>query len=540
MLPSGLKSPREVNLYYDEVYFALIKSGQAHPFIYPWATGGAAIVLLYLLIDHRKSPVLRWLRCPVFAFLLAYQGWCIATNRARSPAAAFGVGLISSWGTLWVAAIMIVNDCQTDFSRVERRSSSDEAGSNGAVTNGSVQNQPTNQKTKSASDPIAPTTNDISPKHEQLLYWQSYPTSSFLSRIDWVADVFCSFRGVGWNWQTSGIPPPPKWIKDQLRQHENAGGASDKPTSMAVTTSRSGIRRFANRSELIRNTAINITIGYIALDIIVTLMHKDPYFWGYIESKAPAHLPHVIQDSDFLTHVYRLLLSLAGIYAALATIFKLGPAFFCGMLGPRWLGVRGEAWMNPADMFGSYNMVFTKGLAGWWGGWWHQTFRFAFEAPTSRLLEVTGIDKRSAAGKALSLFIAFFLSGCLHAAGSYTQLGDTRPLLGPFQFFMLQAIGILAQTLATQQMKKMGLLQSCPKLLCQATNFVLVHVWLYYTAPLLVDDFARGGVWLFEPIAFSPLRGLGFGAPDDQFFAMWHGLAWWRTGDHWWDSGIAL
>ncbi|KAK3659634.1 hypothetical protein LTR22_008365 [Elasticomyces elasticus] len=314
MLPPGLKSPREVNLYYDEVYFSLIKSGQAHPFIYPWATGGAAIVLLYLLIDHRKSPVLRWLRFPVFAFLVAYQGWCIATNRARSPAAAFGVGLISSWGTLWVAAIMIANDCQTDFRRIERRSSNDKVGPNGTVTNGSVRNQLTNQTTKSASDPVTPTTNDISPKHEQLLYWQSYPSSSFLSRMDWVADVFCSFRGVGWNWQTSGIPPPPKWVEDQLRQHEEAGG--DKPSSMAVTTSRSGVRRFANRAELIRNTAINITIGYIALDIIVTLMHKDPYFWGYVESKAPAHLPHVIQDSDFLTHVYRLLLSLAGIYAA--------------------------------------------------------------------------------------------------------------------------------------------------------------------------------------------------------------------------------
>lgn len=196
--------------------------------------------------------------------------------------------------------------------------------------------------------------------------------------------------------------------------------------------------------------------------------------------------------------------------------------------------------MNPVDMFGSYRAVFDKGLAGWWGGWWHQTFRFAFEAPTMRLLEATGIEKRSTLGRAFGLFIAFFLSGCLHACGSYTQQGDTRPILGPMRFFLLQACGIIAQTLATQGLKRIGVIDRCPKLICQLGNFVLVHVWLYYTAPLLVDDFAKGGVWLFEPIPLSPLRGLGFGAPDDRFFAWWNGLFWWRSGKHWWDTGIAL
>ncbi|KAK1084113.1 hypothetical protein LTR48_005749 [Friedmanniomyces endolithicus] len=304
--------------------------------------------------------------------------------------------------------------------------------------------------------------------------------------------------------------------------------------------SRTGIRRYADRSALLTNAAISLVIGYILLDGIKTLMHRDPYFWGYVDSEAPPYLPALITNSHILTRTYRLVLSLAGIYTALWTIFKLGPACFCGVLGPKWLGVRGEAWMNPADMFGSYNMVLTKGLAGWWGGWWHQTFRLAFEAPSVRLLKATGIDKHSFSGKALSLFIAFFLSGCLHASGSYTQLGDTRPLLGPMRFFLLQAVGILVQTVTTQQLKRAGLVDKCPKLLRQATNFTLVHIWLYHTAPLLVDDFAKGGIWLFEPVPFSPFRGLGYGAPDDQFFAFWNGLAWWRNGEHWWDIGIAL
>lgn len=195
--------------------------------------------------------------------------------------------------------------------------------------------------------------------------------------------------------------------------------------------------------------------------------------------------------------------------------------------------------MNPADMFGSYSVVLDKGLAGWWAGWWHQTFRLAFEGPATRIMEALHIEKKSPSGRAISLFVAFFLSGCLHACGSYTQLGDTRPLLGPMRFFLLQAVGILMQTTATAWLEKVGFLERLPRVVKQAANFVIVHIWLYYTAPLLVDDFARGGVWLYEPVAISPLRALGFGAKDDGLFC-WDRMVWWRTGKHWWDTGIAL
>ena len=72
---------------------------------------------------------------PIFAFLVAFQAWCILTNKAKNAAAAFGVGLISSWGLLWVAAIMVFNDCQTDFARIECVGASME---NGHAVNGSV------------------------------------------------------------------------------------------------------------------------------------------------------------------------------------------------------------------------------------------------------------------------------------------------------------------------------------------------------------------------------------------------------------------
>lgn len=247
----------------------------------------------------------------------------------------------------------------------------------------------------------------------------------------------------------------------------------------------------------------------------------------------------IIRSSTVLTRSYRLLLSLWAVQTALRTIFKLGPLFFCGILGPELIGLRGEAWMNPVDMYGSYTNVLDGGLAGWWGGWWHQIFRFGFEAPATYLMQLAGIEKRSVPGKLISLFVAFFLSGCIHASGSHTQLGDTRPLQGPMKFFLLQAVSIVAQMVCIAFLARFGVVAKSPRWLRRLANFILVHVWLYKTAPLLMDDFASGGVWLFEPVAISPLRGLGFGQPDDGWWCLEHQRLWWWTGKHWWDTGIA-
>lgn len=512
MLPPNLETPREVTLHYNNIYEDLIKSGEALPFLYPWAAAGAFAVIGYLLIDHRQH---RWTRHIVYGLLVAFQIWCIRTTRAVHPAAAFGVGLLSGWGLLWVFAVMVARDCQKDFVRLQRRDK--DASMNGSTANGNA----------------AKADGGLQTKFDEL-YWQSYP-SKLADRIDWIADVFCSFRGVGWNFQVSGVPRLPKQIEAQI--HSNID-APEAPETM--TTSRTGIRRIADRNLLFRNCLRDLVIGYFILDIIKTLMSRDRYFIGYTDAAAPTYLPLVIQHSHFLTKGYRLLTSLAGVYFALREIFTLGPLFFCYIVGPKYIGLRGETWMNPVDMFGNFSNILDNGLAGWWGGWWHQAFRYGFQAPTDRLLEALDMEKKSQEGKLVGMFVAFTLSGCLHACGSYTQLGETSPMGGPFLFFFLQPFGIIAQLAGAYGLKQVGVSPRLPKAIRQAANFALVHAWLYYTAPLLMDDFAKGGVWLYEPLAFSPLRGFGFGATDDTFFCWWNGIAFWRTGRTWWDTGIAF
>ena len=517
MLPSGLKTSREVALCYDSIYDTLIESGKAFPFLYPWAGLGAFVVLGYILIDHRNSPTLKWLRYPVFAWLVSFQAWVIATNKARHPAGAFGVGLLSAWGVLWVSTIMVVNDCQTDFKRIERKPAAEskskaESTLNGSTSNGTISKSSTQQSQKGHRNSLDELPDGYT--------WQPCPTS-LVERLDWTADAFCNFRGIGWNWQTSTVPAPPKDLQGN-------------------STSSFGIRRFTSKPALVRQTLKDLAIGYLILDLIKLLITQDAYFWGYMDAPAPSYLPLSIADSRVLLRSYRLLISLGGMYFALWQIFKLGPLFFCGVLGPKWIGTRGEAWMNPPDMFGAFRCILEHGLAGWWSGWWHQTFRVAFNAHARWVVEVLGVDGRSEKGKVVALVVAFFLSGCLHACASFTQLGETRPLLGPMRFFLLQPCGILSQMWSVRQLDQMGVRHRTPRVLRLLVNCIYTHVWLYYTAPILVDDFAKGGVWLYEPVPISILRGLGLGAKDESWLCWDNAILFWHSGKHWWDTGIGV
>jgi hypothetical protein len=532
-IPKDLESYRDVLAFYDNRYHNLIEAGDAHPFLYPWATAGALLVLLSLTIDYRRSRARRLGSYVAFGILCGFQTWT----------------LLSSFGVLWTAAIMIFNDCQRDWRRVERvevlrfSSKGGRTDSNGQA-NGVSLNGPHEMNGGEANSTIrqrqsVKTTRDSSTKgparRHGPLTWQSYPTGPFIERLDWIADAFCSFRGVGWNWQSSGIPPAPSWVQTQL-----SGDLSAVEQIEPVRISKTGIRRFSDRQALLKACLKNLAVGYILLDAIKTLGIHDRYMWyGDMSLPLPDFLPEIMHKSFVLTKSYRLLVCLSAINIALWAIFKMGPVFFVGILGPRIVGLRGEAWMNPADMFGDFGHVLDSGLAGWWGAWWHQTFRVTFQQPGDWLVSSLGLKPRSVGAKLVSTWVAFFLSGVLHATGSHTQLGDTYPLTGPMMFFMMQALGVTVQTTLVQLLKSAGVTQRVPKIIRRSANLVITLVWMYFTAPLLVDDFARGGIWLFEPVPISIFRGLGLG-PKGAGWWCWYGFVEWRSGSSWWDSGIAL
>lgn len=536
---------QELESYYD----ALVATGQIRPFVYPFGAIGAIVAIAYLCVDHRKRTLLARCRFLVWGFLAASSLWSLLYTRGRNPAAAFGVGLICAWATLWSSVLLVFNDAQRDFRRVERVPVSgvecvsadgpEEAAANGhtddlqnhANGNGHLRKRNLPPKARDGSGAVT--------QPNTKLIWQSYPSGPLQHRLNWVCDLFSTFRGMGWNWRIAGLPTPPEPIVS-----ETPGSPKSQTSHEDIAVSHTGVHRYDSKKNLVRHNLYLLARNYFILDLLKTLIVIDPYFWNGSYSRPPGYLPQSLQDSLVAVKCSRLLISFAAIYFALQTIFALGPVFFAGILGEKMLNVRGEAWIY-CDQFGPFSNVLDKGLAGWWGGYWHQTFRFGFESPSSRIIEMLGWEKKSPKAKFLQLCFAFTLSGCLHACGSYTQLGNTRPLRGPLSFFVLQIFGISFQIAATAALDRMGLRKKAPSWLGRVVNFVYVHVWMYYTAPLLVDDFAAGGVWLFEPLPVSLFRGLGFGAKEDGWFPILGNdngsdVVRWHSGSSWWDTGIAL
>ncbi|KAF4555414.1 MBOAT-like protein 3 [Elsinoe fawcettii] len=531
------ESAHEVVRQLESRYESMLESGKFEPFLYPWSTLGAGAVILFLLLDHRKSWLLQKLRLPVWLFNVVFSFYTVLYQRARNPAGSLGIGIISGWSILWTGVLLIFDDCQEDYMRIERRGISPADGktvSNGSgrgistATEGHQNNHIKSQlKSRQSMNGHAPTT-DTKSSGTGEYFWQHYPTGSLLKRLDWVIDAFTTFRGTAWSWRVSGLAPPP--------EHVTSSPADPKPTPLSRPPI---VRTFTDRRAILRHNTYLFVRNYLILDMLKSYVSHDRYFWGNTDAAGPAWLTVELHEPAVILLI-RLLVALGLMKFALELIFSLGPIFFIAILPSNLFPVRAEAWVHP-DQFGSISFVFTKGLAGWWGGFWHQTFRKGFEAPAQKVTALLGLEPRSVRGKTVQLFVAFTLSGLLHACGSTTQIGETSPLRGPFLFFITQAVGISLEMGMKMVAKQRGWDKNVPDWLGKLGNFVFAHAWLYLTAPLMVEDFAKGGVWLFEPVPFSIFRGpLGWGDKEDGFWR-WHGtILSWHRGDTWWKTGIAL
>lgn len=320
---------------------------------------------------------------------------------------------------------------------------------------------------------------------------------------------------------------------------------------------------------------------YLALDALSTLMMKDPYFVigpddfaAMNRGKSPSDptllaLPPILAalPPSILT-LYRASLCFLAILIALELIMSTYQLFEHSIVRPilhslfRANNTTLELWRYPC-VYGSFtHNVLDRGMAGFWGGWWHQTFRVAFSAPGLWLTHHqqrswTGLDPQSRTGKLLAGFLAFAQSGFLHSLGGVTCLPpNTRPWLPPC-FFLLCWVGAVVQTvgcaLLARPLRFMTLpshpakqpdkksLPVGPRWLRRTGNLVFVFGWLCCIQHFLCDDLARAGVWLLEPVPASPLRALGLGNPGDAWWR-WDEVYWprWYVGSRWWESGIAF
>jgi hypothetical protein len=333
----------------------------------------------------------------------------------------------------------------------------------------------------------------------------------------------------GWNWAIRVLPPyrpPPYLDEDRIYQAS---------LSILPDRSRQGYTRCHSRKELLlARLLLSIVPCYVIIDICATLMTQDPYFiLGPNDLPLP---PELASMNPFLLSLRRTVFSFVAIIVALRLAWDFG-AVLIAVLGPPFIGFRADPWHLPS-MTGSFMQVLDRGMAGFWGSWWHQTFRFGFAAPTEWMIRNGYLKEKSTATAVVGALVAFVTSGFLHGTGSYTTIPDTHYWEPPF-FFFLSGVGTLLQSVLSRKFQAQ--IKKLPRWLRRVGNLAFVMVWLYVSCRFLIDDFGRCGIWLWEPVPFSFARWFGYGVKGDYLWRWTKGdNPTWITGKHWWDTGIGV
>ena len=588
-------------------YDASISSGEYTPFLYPWDTcecpcpsqshsveldastktteetlcttlnmcrlyfsepDMCIVPAVYLFVAVAITPrlsvrVARFVRYVAFCLILLHGTYVVSHRRTLWFAGGYGIGLSSAWGAIMSGAVLVCNDISQDFKRLELRhviSRKSDHLQNGSMAKSTASNTSPAidlRSRKVASVYASAGTEQISPEGSgqpatkpYTLVWQGFPRNgTWPHLLDWTLDLMTSFRGVGWQHRIStaealDIPGMPAETQELSKSEP---GRDSKFTSVSVQNLRSlQLRAFQD-----------LVLNYLLLDFLKTTMMTDPYFLGRtaLESPTPWQwLSRVDQAIPIATRVVRLSMSMTGVIAALTLIFSLNALFFATTL-PNLVDVSKitrapllEPGLYPPMWYPLTTSVMYSGLAGFWGKFWHQMFRFGISEPSRVTIKKFGLDPRGNVARVLQLLMAFSLSGSIHAFGSYTSFSLQRsyPVSGALAFFLCQGLGIFLQTSTVKFLhKRVPSSKSAPLVVRQGLNFMFVLIWLYFTGPLLAEDFARCGVWLFEPVPLSPLRGLGFGpGGKDEGLWTWYQegsrlMGFWH-GDRWWNTALAI
>lgn len=520
-------------------YRAAIDVGEYQPFVWPHRALGPYLLIFYLLLPLSQSPGVHYARYPLFALIIYLSVSAIRDCRSPGVTLGYGIGLLNTWTILWSATLIIFNDARRDYKRIERQERLDDppdvqglveniqgntSALDGSTTDGLKLLHPVGELPEpqpSVTDNLAPrlhspevfAAQEPVPSSSQEVYtWQSLPNDLF-HRLDFVLDLVTNFRGLRWTHQRPGTYPPPQHIRETLTNPET-------PASLHPN-------KYPSYRILFTTNFQYFVLCALTLDTLKYVTSLDPYFLAQGQN-TPSPFP--------VAHTVRLTLSLLFTFASLLNIFLLAPLILACTFGPRLLGPHASTWLYP-PLFGSLSSIAEQGLAGLWGGWWHQLFRYAFEAAGDYVGgKLLRLPKKSIPGGIVRVFVAFVCSGMLHGFASYTVLGDTKPISGSFLFFALQPVGIVAQRALSIYLKQKGYREAIPPWMRKTGNVLVVVLWCRLTGPLIADEFAACGIWLYEPLPVSLIRGL-------------RGEGWWRwggewvrwySGDRWWRSGLVF
>jgi hypothetical protein len=483
-----------------------------------------ALPIIGMVIPSSRGG--KYVRKVLFALCIGIALEILQNRRAVVGGNGYMLGLMTAWWLIWTATLLIFTDIEHDFKRIERKpKQSTRINKNEHGTT----EKPLDSKTSLSEKQVT-----------NAFVWQSYP-SKFSHRLDWAAGLFFNLRGPEWNWRTPHLDPLPRLVHSQLHS-----GFSDKINAQEGSAYPTG-------KERLRAAFRKFFISYLVLDTFkVIILMPDLYFQGIApaDSLSPPPFPFFyfpgLAIHPALAQLCRCIYSAGSVFFALEFVTSLNPIFFLGLSLAFPNGARNftaaplaASWLY-SDTFGPFiQPVLDDGLAGCWGRWWHQLFRNGFMNTARWILSLlpASLVSHPQFRRVTYVVVAFCLSGFIHACGSHTQLASTYPVSGPFLFFALQSVAVMAEQVSEIIIFPNLPLGGTPKWLRRAANFVFVFCWLMTSGALIANDFARGGLWLMEPVPISPLRGLGFGLPGhgwwcwkDPWFRYWSDGSYWGSG----------
>jgi hypothetical protein len=480
---------RERTQQFRDLYDQGLAAGEFYAFAYPYGLIPSLIIVIYLLSPSSKNKrnsgrFLAWL------LSILSSAYIVAYTRARYTTSNALTGLAHSWLMLWLVAHFLAHDPKGEYFRIK--------------------------KIDQNSSPSSSEKNYV---------WQAHP-DTLEERYNWTTDLLTSLNGMGWSWAIRSMPAPPKHIQEDLKEADSM--------QLSKVWEKSGQASPRTEAQLRRRIFFRCLESYVVLDFVKTLISLDPYFWGFTKHQAPSYLPLSWQSSPVLVKSVRLLLAQTAAFYAVRMVLMLKPIYFISFHPLGQVATRRESWMWPDD-FGSYLEIGRHGLAGFWSLFWHQSFRYVYETPALLVVNLLQIGQKEFKARVIRVFVSFTCSGLMHAGMSHTSIGQKSPFRGSFLFFMLQPFGIFLQYYWLQYFRSLPVASKCPKFVGALANIIFTNVWLYYTAPLFIEDMSTGGWFLFEPVPVSMFRGLGYGAHDDGWITL-HGrfasfrFDSWRTG----------
>ncbi|KAK6414931.1 hypothetical protein LTR95_017654, partial [Oleoguttula sp. CCFEE 5521] len=206
---------------------------------------------------------------------------------------------------------------------------------------------------------------------------------------------------------------------------------------------------FPKRRQFFIQALLSSVRGLLTIDLTHAYMTTDAYFTDpNISLYSP--LPFASISGVAAMGVRSLVLG-AQIWAALSQLFYLFATLPVGLTA---LGLLGDLWSPHTwgAYYGPASAIFTHGLRGFWGKYWHQTMRITTSAPGYALADVLGLKGTEWKRYAVISFVAFGCSGVVHmglvpAEPLWATVSPNRLRLNMGLFFWLQPVGMLGEML---------------------------------------------------------------------------------------------